>query len=366
MFWGLPIALTVVAVLLLPLTPSVVYWVIGLAAMGLALGFSLAGIYYTVDPFQPGYRLAFGAECPDVRSGIGAVPGGLSQAWRSIVSATEVMLVSGLLALELLRGSERPTVLVALYAGITGLVLGQATWALNYWRLDSLTGGLVLMIGFYNVVGLAQHGLQGRIRRRVVLEYGLITVAALALIWEIAPQIKRRRTCMRKPLRSRRPQRFDFGVVCHADVSVVLSDPREAPSEEQRPGFQLLVRAGLVRSLGGGYAILPLGIRTRQRIEAVVCDALSAAGGLPVSLRLVRSAEQAAAVLSDADSRPIRFRDRAGRRWSSKPGMRAPSWPRPRASFNPTNSFLSCCTRPAGTRGEERLWEGCSAPARGV
>jgi len=177
-----------VAVLLLPLAPSVVYWVIGLIAMGLALGFSLAGIYYTVDPFQPGYRRA--------RLGLNALTYAAALMLflvvyrtrvRSIVSATEVMLVSGLLALELLRGSGRPTVLVALYAGITGLVLGQATWALNYWRLDSLTGGLVLMIGFYNVVGLAQHGLQGRIRRRVLLEYGLITIAALALIWEFAP-----------------------------------------------------------------------------------------------------------------------------------------------------------------------------------
>jgi hypothetical protein len=187
-FWGLPIALTVVAVLLLPYAPSVVYWVIGLITMGLALGFSLAGIYYTVDPFQPGYRRA--------RLGLNALTYAAALLLflvvyrtrvRSIVSATEVMLVSGLLALELLRGSGRPTVLVALYAGITGLVLGQATWALNYWRLDSLTGGLVLMIGFYNAVGLAQHGLQGRIRRRVLLEYGLITVAALALIWEFAP-----------------------------------------------------------------------------------------------------------------------------------------------------------------------------------
>jgi hypothetical protein len=187
-FWGLPIALTVVALLLLPLAPSVVYWVIGLITMGLALGFSLAGIYYTVDPFQPGYRRA--------RLGLNALTYAAALVLflvvyrtrvRSLVSATEVMVVSGLLALELLRGSGRPTVLVALYAGITGLVLGQATWALNYWRLDSLTGGLVLMIGFYNAVGLAQHGLQGRIRRRVLLEYGLITVAALALIWEFAP-----------------------------------------------------------------------------------------------------------------------------------------------------------------------------------
>ena len=88
---------------------------------------------------------------------------------------------------------------------------------------------------------------------------------------------------------------------------------REAPSEAHTPGFQFLVRAGFVRSLGGGYAFLPLGIRARQRIEATLCDALSTAGGQPISVPLVRSAEQAAAVLADADSRPIRFRDRAAR-----------------------------------------------------
>ena len=106
-FWGLPIALTVVAVLLLPLTPSVVYWVIGLIAMGIALGFSLAGIYYTVDPFQPGYRRA--------RLGLNALTYAAALVLflvvyrtrvRSIVSATEVMLVSGLLALELSAGQR--------------------------------------------------------------------------------------------------------------------------------------------------------------------------------------------------------------------------------------------------------------------
>jgi intracellular septation protein A len=106
---------------------------------------------------------------------------------RSIISATEVMLISGLLALELLRGSERPASLITLYAAIAGLVLGQATWALNYWRLDSLTGGLVLLLLFYDVVGLSQHAVQGHINRRVLLEYGLITIAALALMWEFAP-----------------------------------------------------------------------------------------------------------------------------------------------------------------------------------
>lgn len=188
MYWGVPISLIVVAVLLLPLAPSLGYWLFGLIGTGVALGLSLAGVYYTVDPFQTGYRRA--------RLGMNVLTYAIALALflvvyrtraRSIVSATEIMLVSSLLALELLRGSERPTVLVALYAGITGLVLGQVTWALNYWRLASLTGGLVLLLAFYNVVGLAQHAIQGRIRRRVLLEYGLITIAALALIWEFAP-----------------------------------------------------------------------------------------------------------------------------------------------------------------------------------
>ncbi len=187
-YWGVPISLIIVAVLLLPLAPSPGYWMFGLIGTGVALGLSLAGVYYTVDPFQTGYRRA--------RLGMNVLTYAIALALflvvyrtraRSIVSGTEITLVSSLLALELLRGSERPIVLVALYAGITGLVLGQVTWALNYWRLASLTGGLVLLLAFYNVVGLAQHAIQGRIRRRVLLEYGLITVAALALIWEFAP-----------------------------------------------------------------------------------------------------------------------------------------------------------------------------------
>ncbi len=188
MYWGLPIALVVVAVLLLPFAPSVVYWALGLIATGVALGLSLAGLYYTIDPFQQGYRRA--------RLGMNALTYAVALLLflvvyrtrvRSIISATEIWLVSSLLALELLRGTGRPTVLVALYAAIVGLVLGQVTWVLNYWRLHSLTGGLVLLVLFYNAVGLAQHALQGRIRRRILVEYLLITLAAMALIWEFAP-----------------------------------------------------------------------------------------------------------------------------------------------------------------------------------
>ena len=187
-YWGAPIALILVAILLLPLAPSAIYWVLALITAGVTLGLALAGIYYTIDPFQTGYRRA--------RLGMNALTYALAlllflvvyrTRTRSVLSATEVLLVSSLLALELLRGSNRPTIMVALYAGITGLVLGQATWALNYWRLDSLTGGLVLLVLFYDVVGVSQHALHGHVRRRIILEYALITIAAMALIWEFAP-----------------------------------------------------------------------------------------------------------------------------------------------------------------------------------
>jgi hypothetical protein len=183
-------ALIGVAVFLLPVAPSRLYWLAGLTLTGVALGLTLAGIYYTLDPFATGYRRA--------RLGMNALTYAIALVLflvvyrtrvRSIVSATEIMLISGLLALELLRGSQRSTLLVGLYAVIVGAVMGQATWVLNYMRLQSLTGGLLLLLIFYNVVGLSQHAIQGRIGRRVAIEYGLITVAALALIWEFAPRV---------------------------------------------------------------------------------------------------------------------------------------------------------------------------------
>lgn len=189
LYWGVPIAVIGVALLMLPTAPSRLYWLVGLTLTGIALGLSLAGIYYTVDPYAHGYRRA--------RLAMNALTYAMALVMylvvyrtrvRSIVSATEVLLLSALLALELLRGSRRPTWQVGIYAGITGLLLGQATWALNYVRLHGLTGGLLLLLLFYNIVGLSQHAIQGRISRRVLIEFGLITIAALAFVWEFAPR----------------------------------------------------------------------------------------------------------------------------------------------------------------------------------
>jgi prolyl-tRNA synthetase len=98
---------------------------------------------------------------------------------------------------------------------------------------------------------------------------------------------------------------------------------REAPSEARTPGFQFLVRAGLVRSLGGGCALLPLGIQARRRIETALCNALQDAGAQPVAVPLVRSAEQAGVGGRDPDNRLVRFRDRAQREMMLESGHEA-------------------------------------------
>lgn len=57
-----------------------------------------------------------------------------------------------------------------------GLLLGQVTWALNYWPLlPGLTGGLLLLLTFYLSVIIAQHGLQERLTRRLLLELVIFT-----------------------------------------------------------------------------------------------------------------------------------------------------------------------------------------------
>ena len=180
--------MVLVSLLLLPRTPSRLYWLAGLIVTGVMLGLSMAGIYYTIESSAPGYRRArLALNALTYLTALVLFLVVYRTRVRSIVSATQIMLLSSLLALELLRGSQRPLVLKAIYAGITGLILGEATWGLNYWRLDSLTGGLVLLVLFYNTVGLAQYALRDRINRRALVEFGLITIAALALIWEFAP-----------------------------------------------------------------------------------------------------------------------------------------------------------------------------------
>jgi hypothetical protein len=90
--------------------------------------------------------------------------------------------VAALLALERLRVTGHDTSITRPYALVTGLVTGESVWALNYSRVPGVVGGLLLLLSFHVITGLAHQHLIGQLNRRVIVEYGLVTLIGLALL----------------------------------------------------------------------------------------------------------------------------------------------------------------------------------------
>ncbi len=68
------------------------------------------------------------------------------------------------------------------YAAVTGLGVGEVTWALNYWPLNGLQGGAFLLAVYYVTTGILTYALHARLTARVALEYGLLALAGLGVI----------------------------------------------------------------------------------------------------------------------------------------------------------------------------------------
>jgi len=164
----------------LPLAPDLRYWLGGLGVTAVLIGSVILLEYYTFDPDVPSYAMA--------RQALNLLTYGVALAAfvliyrsraRSLVTATATATVSALMVLSLLQVVSQPMRRMALYAALAGLVMGQSTWALNYWRIQALTGGVLLLLFFYVVVGVAQQHLHGSLTRRVLVEY--LAVAALGM-----------------------------------------------------------------------------------------------------------------------------------------------------------------------------------------
>ena len=187
-FWILPGLTTLLATVLLPRAPAWPYWLGGLALTGLFLSLIIVAEYRTVDPADPRYNLA--------RLGLNVAAYLIALVLfaliyrikaRALLSATATAAGSGLLALELLRDTRQSPRRTGLYALIVGLVMGEVIWALNYWRMRSLTAGMSLLLTFYVLTGLSQQAVLGRLSRRVLLEFGLVALVGAALLLWLSP-----------------------------------------------------------------------------------------------------------------------------------------------------------------------------------
>ncbi len=106
--------------------------------------------------------------------------------YRTLYSASLIGLAAALLAYALLVYAPRAGNFTL--ALLVGLILAEATWALNYWATTFLIAGTVLLIIFYLAVSLLQHHALGRLERRLQLEYALlggalfVVAAALSIV----------------------------------------------------------------------------------------------------------------------------------------------------------------------------------------
>jgi len=181
--WIAPGLIGLLVPFLLPLAPDLRYWLGGLALAAVVLGGVILLEYYTTDPDAPEYDLArLTLSVLTYTVALAAFVLIYQSRSRSLVTATATSLVSALMAWRMLQGLDASLRRIVLYAALVGLVMGQCTWALNYWRIHALTGGVLLLLFFYVSLGMAQQHLQALLTRRVAIEYGAVAAIGLWLV----------------------------------------------------------------------------------------------------------------------------------------------------------------------------------------
>ena len=97
-----------------------------------------------------------------------------------VPAAFTVGLVSLLLAVEVLREAEADPTRALAFAGVVGLIVAEARWALYFLPLESYLAGVFLLLVFYLTSGLVQHHLNNDLRSAVVSEF--VAIASLGVI----------------------------------------------------------------------------------------------------------------------------------------------------------------------------------------
>ncbi|MDD3763937.1 MAG: proline--tRNA ligase [Nevskiales bacterium] len=101
-----------------------------------------------------------------------------------------------------------------------------------------------------------------------------------------------------------------------------LHTTKETPADAEVVSHQLMLRAGYIRKLGAGlYTWLPIGLRTLQKIEAIVREEMNRAGAMEVLMPSVHPAElwQESGRWQVMGDEMLRFKDRHGNEFAYGP-----------------------------------------------
>ncbi len=182
--WILPCLLVAGAALILPVfrDSAVLSFLTIIVTVGL-LVLVVLGEYLTVDLQDSSYAFArLGLNLAVYLAALALFQTIYAFKLRSILSAPLIGIGAALLALELLRSSESDVRRTWLYAATIGLGMGEALWALNYWNVSAVLGGVTLLVLFYLLTGFAQQYLFGKLSWRTLLEFAVVVTVVLALV----------------------------------------------------------------------------------------------------------------------------------------------------------------------------------------
>jgi hypothetical protein len=181
--WILPGVMAGLSALLLDRIASWPAWIGGLVLAGVSISLVIAAEYAVVCPDIAGY--------PTVRLALNMLAYLLvfvvftliyQTRTRSLITATLTMCTAALFSLDLLSVADVPFRRVLPLAGVVGLIVGEATWAVNYWHIRAWAGGLFLLLVFYVIVNVAHQHLLERLRTSILVEFAVVVAVVLTAI----------------------------------------------------------------------------------------------------------------------------------------------------------------------------------------
>ncbi len=179
---------SLLAGLLLVRTQTWPLWLGALLFTGLLIGLLENLTYRVFSPDAPSYASSRTLlNISDYLLGFALFSLILSGQGRALLTGPAVLLISGLLAIDLLSASGGNFHAELLFAGISGLLCGQLAWLLGYWPVSFWMAATLLTLSLYMLVGLSYQYLLGRLTRRVLIEFGFVGIIVFVMLLWIKP-----------------------------------------------------------------------------------------------------------------------------------------------------------------------------------
>ncbi len=181
--WILPSLMVVGTYLFLRLFDNAAVQVLGTILSSMILLVVILGQYYTVGRQERLYGWAnIGLNLATYVAGFLIFSAIYVNKWRALQSAPLVAITSFLLTYELLRQTKTTGNRLLVYSGVCAMIMAEVTWALNYWLLPVLIGGVMLLLIFYVVAGIMQAFLTDNLTRAVLREYLIVSLLSIVMI----------------------------------------------------------------------------------------------------------------------------------------------------------------------------------------